>query len=443
MSELRDRLLAGPQDAATLQAWLNVSQATLSRQINRDDQIIQYGRARATRYALRRPLRDVPEFPLWQISDSGQSQSAGRLIGIWPAGSYLYQSGAGEWRYCDGLPWFLNDMRPQGFLGRAWGRECARLLQLPEDIRQWQDDHCLLALSVRGSDLPGSMIVGEESYRRWLQQELPSAIILDQRSQRFPQIAREALAGEEPGSSAGGEQPKFPALLQDADGTRFHALVKFTPAHSNENSQRWCDLLRAEALALRLMNQHGLAAATADLVTSAEGQLFLQVRRFDRPGERGRRAMISLEAVQAEFIGQLSRWPQALTALVAQQLLSEEDARRGALQWAFGCLIANSDMHAGNLSFFTDQTRLALTPAYDMLPMRFAPNGAGHMHSSAVAARLDTHLSRAVWQVALELAQIYWDQIAGDGAWSEDFRQLAQAMSAELAQLAPQIARMA
>ena len=256
-------------------------------------------------------------------------------------------------------------------------------------------------------------------------------------------MASRALAGEEPGSSAGGEQPKFTGYVECERGDAAHVLVKFTPARSNENSQRWRDLLYAEALALRLMNEYGLAAAEATLLDAENGQRFLEVVRFDRQGSRGRDDMVSLEAVQAEFTGSQRHWPEALAELARQKRLSMADAERGSLQWAFGRLIANGDMHAGNLSFFLQDGRLALTPAYDMLPMSFAPGSTGQMRDSAPELRLDLSLSRACWQAAWQMADDYWRRLSADDACSVGFRRLAAEMREKLSGLSESIARMA
>lgn len=439
MSDLTTLLLQGPLDATTLTARLAISQATLSRLIAAHPQVMKYGRARATRYALLRPLREESHFPLWQIDEQGHSHHAGQLFSVWPAGSCVVEDAQGNWQHFAGLPWYLSDMRPQGFLGRAWGRECARQLGLPEDIRQWNDDHSLLALTARGSDISGSWLIGRESYHQWLQQPAPTPVT----SALYPELAQRVLAGEDVGSSAGGEQPKFACYTQLADGENAHVLVKFTPARRNENSQRWCDLLRAEALALQVLREEGVSAAKATILSGPEEQLFLEVVRFDRLGERGRRSMVSLESVQAEFTGQQSRWPQALSALVSQKMIVMPDAERGTLQWAFGKLIANGDMHAGNLAFFLTSPTLTLTPAYDMLPMSFAPNSAGYMRADAPVIELDSSVGRTVWQKALAMADRYWLQMSSDDAWSEDFRRIAQEMQKGLKSLEPHIARMA
>ncbi|MEB0233458.1 hypothetical protein QN353_21805, partial [Undibacterium sp. 10I3] len=61
----------------------------------------------------------------------------------------------------------LQDLRPQGFLGRMVPRMHPDLL-LPEKIQDWSDDNALVYLARRGENLPGNLIVGNESYRRFL-----------------------------------------------------------------------------------------------------------------------------------------------------------------------------------------------------------------------------------------------------------------------------------
>lgn len=443
MTDVTQLLLQGPLDAATLMTRLEISQASLSRLIAAQPQVLKYGRARATRYALLRPVHESHRFPLWQIDDRGTANKAGQLYCIWPVGSCLVEDHHRNWHYFDGLPWYLGDMRPQGFLGRTWGCGCARQLGLPEDIRHWNEDHLLIALASCGSDLPGNWLVGQHSYQQWLQQSVPEPVARQEKKYAYPLLAQRVLTGEDTGSSAGGEQPKFTCYAQWQEDEKAHLLVKFTPAQRNDNSQRWGDLLRAEALALQLLAENGIAAAEASIITAESGQVFLDVVRFDRVGEQGRRSLVSLETVQAEFNGTQQRWPQALQDLLAQKKITPEDAKRGTLQWAFGRLIANGDMHSGNLAFFHTSQRLTLTPAYDMLPMSLAPNSAGYMRDTIPVIELDTTVPGGIWQQALMLAQQYWQIIASSEAWSEGFRQLAEEMQRALKTLAVQIGRMA
>ena len=44
----------------------------------------------------------------------------------------ILNNGTAQW--FNGIPWYLTDLRPQGFLGRAWGKRLAQQTGLPEDI---------------------------------------------------------------------------------------------------------------------------------------------------------------------------------------------------------------------------------------------------------------------------------------------------------------------
>src|SRR5437870_4477772 len=90
-------------------------------------------------------------------------------------------------------------------------------LGVPPRLSDWSDHHILLAMSRRGEDLPGNLIVGEESFARWQGIEFVS-----RRRDDYPALAQATIAGHPPGSSAGGERPKFGALVGNQ-----HMLVKF------------------------------------------------------------------------------------------------------------------------------------------------------------------------------------------------------------------------
>jgi serine/threonine protein kinase HipA of HipAB toxin-antitoxin module len=212
-------------------------------------------------------------------------------------------------------------------------------------------------------------------------------------------------------------------------------------ARHSENAKRWCDLLRAEHLALQHLQASGVTAAQSQLIAGEE-QLFLEVQRFDRIGERGRREMSSLEAISAEFVGHQQHWPAALRVLHHQQRIDDVTLQRGTLQWAFGRLIGNSDMHAGNLSFFTDREKFSLTPAYDMLPMALAPNSQGHMRDELVLT-LDLSLPGEVWRTACGMAKIYWQAIADDKMFSANFQRIATQALQQLDTLDEVIRKMA
>jgi hypothetical protein len=87
--------------------------------------------------------------------------------------------------------------------------------------------------------------------------------------------------------------------------------------------------------------------------------------------------------------------------------------------WHFGQLIANTDMHDGNLAF---RPGLALAPVYDMLPMHYAPVRGVELPERQFAPPLPLPAERDVWQEAARAAIGFWERAARDARISEAFR---------------------
>lgn len=104
-------------------------------------------------------------------------------------------------------------------------------------------------------------------------------------------------------------------------------LSKFSLAEPNPITQRWRDLLLAEHHALETLRdasaETGIPAA-ASRVHDHQGQRFLEVERFDRVGAKGRRGLVSLAALDAEYVGQAREpWPVLVRELVRQQVVQK------------------------------------------------------------------------------------------------------------------------
>lgn len=445
-------LLAGPRPSRTLYERLGISQPTLSRWIAQaGESILRFGQARQTQYVLRRKLGGYGQFPLFRISESGSLDRWGTLHPVMRE-AFLVETAASipaEQRrdYVEGLPWYLQDMRPQGFLGRAWARWHAPRLGLPEDLIRWSDNQTLLALAVVGHDYPGNLLVGEEAASLFQTQALfpPNSHLQplrpERRSTDYPEFARLVLAGEVVGSSVGGEQPKF-AITVWHDDTSTPVLVKFSAAEDNAATRRWQSLLICEHLALQALSAAGLPASDSELLAAAptsQCQLFLEVRRFDRVGLMGRRGTVSLAALDNEFVGRAyDHWPKITEALVQSGHLSPEVHTQVQRIYVFGVLIGNTDMHRGNLTFFYHglpslNPAFTLAPAYDMLPMSLAPRASGHIPSELPPLRLGLNPPLDIWLEILPLARNYWQQVAEHREISEDVRQIAQQRAEALA----------
>lgn len=408
MSSVSAELNRGVLRAADLRERLGVSPATLMRMV-RDlgPDVVRIGRGRATQYALRHqwPNVDRSRFPLFRVTDSGTPVSAGELVTLAARQSIWMPMG----RISNGLPLELVDARPSGFLGRHFAAMHADL-RLPPRLADWSDHHILLAMSRWGEDLPGNLIVGEESFVRWQKLEL-----VPRNRNDYPMLAEATTAGHPPSSSAGGERPKFGVLV----GAR-HMLVKFARQGTTADLavRRWCDLIILEGLALEVVRSRGILAAPTNVIETPS-HWFLESERFDRAGIRGRIAVLSLAAVHDDLA---DSWARAAASLRDDGRLTEEDARR--LRWldAFGALIGNTDRHQYNILFFTEGPTLRLAPAFDQVAMLYAPTADGQVPPRVFAVPNVTPDTLDVWGDARDAAREFWTQGSGDMRLSDDAR---------------------
>lgn len=176
--------------------------------------------------------------------------------------------------------------------------------------------------------------------------------------------------------------------------------------------RRWADLLVCEHLALEtLAHELGIAAARSEICRHA-GRTFLEVERFDRQGAHGRVPVCTLSSLNAALLGKAGQaWPPLAEALRRQGWLDAAAVRQTELLWWFGRLIANTDMHEGNLAFHPG---LRLAPAYDMLPMHYAPQRGGEVPPRTYAPARPLPQEKNAWQQAAEAALRYWLRCADD-----------------------------
>src|SRR5471030_2179922 len=178
MNELTDLLRQGSLTAKEIMSRLGISQATLSRRVAEIGNVRKIGRGKSTRYVLQRDVDGQSEFPLYQINEIGHAVLIGMLFSVWPAESCALETSQGRCVLFDGLPWFITDMRPQGFLGRVWGRDISEILGLPTDITLWTESQTLKALNWTGVDAVGNVIVGQIAYQKWVSKVPDAAILL-------------------------------------------------------------------------------------------------------------------------------------------------------------------------------------------------------------------------------------------------------------------------
>jgi serine/threonine protein kinase HipA of HipAB toxin-antitoxin module len=244
---------------------------------------------------------------------------------------------------------------------------------------------------------------------------------LTEREIAYPARARE-IAQNLPGSSAGGEQPKFLTTLQTEAGDFQPVLVKFSAPMDQPTGQRWADLLLCEFHAHEVLADAGLSGPGCE-VLDFENRRFLQIPRFDRNGPGGRRGVVSLEALAAALGIEIFRgWDKAAAALLQRELITTETVSTIRRLSAFGELIGNTDMHFGNLSFFLDDTLpFRITPSYDMLPMLWAPGPQGELTERIFAPSPPLPATLEHWREAAGWAENFWERVARDPLLSAGF----------------------
>ena len=431
------------QQAGELVTRLGISRPTLMRAMTElHGQVVSRGRARRTAYAARRPIRGrMDPLPLYHIDEAGRAHEAGLLEPVYPQGCALLFFRAFPWPLDDemadgwfrGLPYPLGDMRPQGFLGRNMAHQFASILQVDDDIKRWSEDDVMYFLSIFGWDQPGNYILGEPALRLFLEEQQRGTHFLadDEVEAAYPLRAIQALNFGVAGSSAAGEFPKF-TERRWMMGKPAHVIVKFSGADASPQEQRWSDLLVCEHLALTTITDTLQLGAAQSRLYQVGGRTFYEVERFDRHGEYGRSGVCSWHELNAAVVGGTGSWSEGARELLRLTHITQETARQINLLEHFGRLIANTDMHDGNLTFRPD---LTLAPAYDMLPRLYAPSRGIELVERTFAPALPLPRERDNWIQAAQAAVVFWRRAEGDDRIGNAFRMISKANADEVERL--------
>lgn len=437
-------LARGPSGRSALSRATNIPPRTLLRILDEyDKELVAAGQTRRRRYALRRPLRgQTGSLPVYRIDEEGKASAFAQLALLRPEGSFSLIHPAwpcdGEARdgWWDGLPYPLYDMRPQGYLGRIVARSVHETLAMPADPRDWSDDDVVYYLARQGSDCGGNLIVGDDSLRIHQSAMLEPEAPLTEKglAAAYAAIAADAARQAVAGSSAGGEFPKFIVQRQGPAGSRTTgAIVKFSGAADTSTMRRWADLLVCEHLGVTHAGRVPGAAASRSRILTAEGRTFLESERFDRVGRHGRTAVVSLQAINDHLLGLApGSWAAHAERLHALGCLEARHVEAVRRLWWFGRLIANTDMHLGNLVFFVADGAFAPAPAFDMLPMRYAPLAGGEVPGVDWKPPLPPPAEKQAWQDAWRPALDFWREAAADTRIEENLRNVFAANAAQL-----------
>ena len=417
-------LATGPRAAAELTKALGISQPTLSRTIlSMPDRVIGFRVTgqRTPLYGLLRPLPMglSPRQRIHQCLGTGQLRPFADVAFL--AGGGTLEAVGGATTLYDGLPPYMAFAAPSGFMGRHIAQQAARSAPYPASLRDWSDEHRVAWLFSEGLNLPGNLVFGDGPLQREMDLRGVPPVPAAERGARYVQMAA-SLKSVAQGSSAGGDQPKFVSLTEGPG----HVIVKFA-----RKGTRMAELLPLEHLALRALGEVGVSAAHSQLL-AADDYVFLEVTRFDRVGLTGRVGLLSAGAVDDERFGQRDSWSQFATRCVQARLLKPRDALQVDIMAAFSELIGNTDRHFENISLLIgdDGRFLGMAPAYDILPMRYAPIGGGlDPDLSPIEPRIGSiGSSPAVWEPAARAAERFW-------AWAQT-EKLPAPISAPMRRLA-------
>jgi len=414
----------GLASAKELQEATGKSQPTVARLLgDLSAQVLALGRGRSRLYGLPKSIRGLPaQQAIYWVDEAGLPQQIGQLS-LLAADKLYVELGSSSVVSQGALPWFLAPLRAQGFLGRLLAQHLSNT-GIDTDPERWPLESVLFA-ALHLHDAPGALIIGDILGRPPV---TPHVVPSDMaaRARALDKLAANVAGTLPAGSSAGGEQPKF--LAAETDGR--HVLVKFTPPRGTPFGDRWHDLLHAEALALDVLGQHGVASASCSVV-STQQRTYLISDRFDRVGAKGRRHVVSVGAAHAGFVaGGYNHWAATCDELARQKRLAPADAMNAQLLLHFGRLIGNTDMHSGNLSLLVSADKLpkghfTLAPAYDMLPMRWRPDP---MLGGALDYAPFEPDVVALSGPARPIALVFWSGLAQHGEVSQALRGVAASM---------------
>ncbi len=421
---IREFLENGPATSREIQFATGLSQTVVSRQLRRmGANVIKLKAGRSLRYTMtKNAFGGSDRLPLYAVDAHGNNTAIALIRPLLHGGFFVEPLagmpkvllGEGKDGCYDDLPYFLYDLAPQGFLGRQIAQEMSsRSDDFPNDPRNWNVDHIGRYLVSNGDDLPGNFKFGEQVYLRVRRQ--PVMVMPDD----YPRLAEDVMSGILPGSSAGGEQPKFTAFCKDISA---HVIVKFSPKGGDSVARRWRDVLITEFHAAEAIHDKSFPAAKSRLFEEG-GRLFLESRRFDRSGDHGRMSMVSLQSIDAEFTGMGSGWDRVIDALWKKKLVSWQHCFDATFLYGFGLLINNTDMHLGNLSLSIDGDVFRVLPVYDMCSMGFAPKGGEVLPFGFTPPNINglENLKGVVYDVKAAVRD-FWLRVEGDGRISDEFR---------------------
>lgn len=415
---------------AELVAVLGVSRSTVTRHIRpliAQGVVARLGQGKNIQYLYTKPVSELQQpIVLRKINAQAEVEEIGHLW-LTYSGSVLEKLDGSIIEY-DGLPWYMYDLMPKGFLGRRIAKRVCRRIKAPVQPDRWTDADLLRFLTKFRLDITGDLYLSAGEYQpKARKQENTSLEMVLEKYGDFAQKTGVSVNGQ---STAGGEQAKFTSTRCENNVYK-SCLVKYSPSIDSNNPTvvRIRDLLVCEHLALEVLRDYNGHASETELLDDGT-RLYLEVSRFDRVAHnnlQGRIGMVSLESVLAEHCGDYAaNWVDASILLQQEGLVSNHDFKLMHTWQAFSSFIANSDAHNGNISMFFDELQVqGITPAYDMLPMMYMPI-AGEVSMPAPKVNKPKRIDAESWKIGCQLGVQFWQRVAVDDRVSDSFKGVAR-----------------
>ena len=145
-------LRSGPRSTLELAQSLGDSEPTVLRALRaleRNQRVLRMGKTKGARYGLRRNIGAIgARWPLFRVDESGVVHELGMLEALERDSYYVSAGQPRIQQLFEGIPYFLQDGRPGGFLGRAVPGAFPEL-SLPARVVDWTDEHVLVFLTQR------------------------------------------------------------------------------------------------------------------------------------------------------------------------------------------------------------------------------------------------------------------------------------------------------
>lgn len=388
-----------------------------------DSRVIKIPNGRSPKYALTKPAFDMGDsIHIWEVDNFGKHSCIATLRPLSAGGFFVEQCTGmpavflgekGNGLY-DDLPYFLTDMAPKGFLGKKIAEKLAKDgTGFPAHLSEWNNHHLGRYLVANTDCSIGNLKFGNNV-------NLNIRTYFEKHSrQKYLDIADDIISNDTILSSAGGEQQKFTTFCTEVNA---HVLVKFSPKGESENAKRWKDILITEHYAAKTLNDGGIVTSAETSVFEQGGRVFLESKRFDRSGQNGRRSMLSLLSIDAEFVGVGDDWLQSAKSLYEQDLLSIQDLFNVEVLSIFAKLIFNTDTHLGNISFATHHDGFSLLPIYDMCSMAFAPKSNGEILPYSYSEPTISCNPEIPLDHLYELVSTFWQFVVNESLVSSEFK---------------------